>query len=782
MSTQDPTSVQATHLGHPRFGLKRELKKALEAYWKGSTSAEVLFQVAADLRRRHWTTAHEKGLDSIPSNDFSLYDHMLDMAVTVGAVPVRYRDIADPLTRYFAMARGLQDHGVDISALEMTKWFDTNYHYIVPELAPTQTFALDATKILAEIDEARSLGLETRPVIPGPVTFLLLSKIADAPELDSKEAGAEVRTLDLLDSLLPVYDALLETLAERKLAWVQLDEPCLATDLDVAAREAYRRTLTHLARHESRPRIMLTTYFGGLRDNLSLATGSTLDALHLDLVRAPEQLDQALASLPASMSLSLGVVDGRNIWRTDLDAAHATVRKAVAAIGTERVTLASSCSLLHVPIDLEVEKKLDPELKSWLAFATQKLGEIRALADAATETGRPRSQAFDATRKALASRRASPRTRNPEVRRRASEVTEAMLRRGAPFRARREKQHARFGLPPLPTTTIGSFPQTGDVRGSRAAWRAGRIDDTAYEQFLEEETRRCIERQESLGIDVLVHGEFERNDMVEYFGEQLDGFAFTQHGWVQSYGSRGVKPPVLFGDIARPAAMTVRWSRYAQSLSKRPVKGMLTGPVTILQWSFVRDDQPRSETCRQIALALREEVADLERAGIGMIQVDEPAIREGLPLRRADWSAYLGWAVDAFRLATSGVQDETQIHTHMCYSEFGDILASIAAMDADVLSIETSRSKMELLGDFARFAYPNEIGPGVYDIHSPRVPTQDEIVDLLEHAQRVVPVEQLWVNPDCGLKTRSWPEVEAALMAMVAAARTVRTKLERPST
>ncbi|WP_437552207.1 5-methyltetrahydropteroyltriglutamate--homocysteine S-methyltransferase [Sorangium sp. So ce367] len=764
-------SVLATCLGYPRFGIVRELKKALESYWSKGSSAEDLQATASELRRRHWSSMKSLGIDQIPSNDFSLYDHVLDMAIAVGAVPARYRAISDPLARYFAMARGLQDRAadVDVAALEMTKWFDTNYHYIVPELEPGQRFELDAAKIVGELEEARSIGVETRPMVIGPVTFLLLSKLAPG-----SPAGAS--TLDHLDQLLPVYEALLGALADRGVAWVQVDEPCLVLDLDARSREACRLAFARLAACAKRPRILLATYFGALGENLALAAGSGGDALHVDLVRAPEQLDAALAALPPSMSLSAGVVDGRNIWRTDLDAAHRLIRRAVAKLGPERVLVAPSCSLLHVPADLSAEKKLDAELLRWMAFAAQKLGELRELADSAS-TDSPSSALFDETRSALAARRASKRTRNPEVRARVSSANDEMRSRASAFPERARKQRARFDLPAFPTTTIGSFPQTGDVRGARAALRAGRMTPEQYERFLKEETRRCVEKQEAIGLDVLVHGEFERTDMVEYFGEQLAGFAFTENGWVQSYGSRCVKPPVLFGDVSRPSAMTVPWSTFAQSLTAKPVKGMLTGPVTILQWSFVRDDQPRSETCAQIALALRDEVADLEAAGIAMIQVDEPAIREGLPLRRDAWGAYLQWAVEAFRLATSGVRDETQIHTHMCYSEFGDILDAIAAMDADVLSIETSRSRMELLTDFARFRYPNEIGPGVYDIHSPRVPTLDEMVDLLERAARVLPGHQLWVNPDCGLKTRGWPEVESALVNMVEAARLARRRL-----
>jgi 5-methyltetrahydropteroyltriglutamate--homocysteine methyltransferase len=763
-------SLVATCLGHPRIGVARELKKALESFWSRKTSSTELESVAHDLRRRHWSLMKERGIDQIPSNDFSLYDHMLDTAVLVDAIPARYRGIADPLTRYFAMARGLQDPdaGIDVPALEMTKWFDTNYHYLVPELEPGQRFRLNARKLLEEIDEARALGVEPRPVLPGPVSFLLLSKFG--PGVATAQAP-----LALLDAILPIYAELLGVLGAKKVGWIQLDEPCLVQDLAEPARAAYERAFEYLAACAARPRILLATYFGALADNLPLVAGSRLDGVHVDLVRAPEQLDAVLAAIPAPMVLSAGVVDGRNIWRTDLDAAHGLLRSAVQTLGAARVLVAPSCSMLHAPVDLAAERKLDPELGSWLAFAAQKLEEVRALAD--TGDGEPRGPLFDEARAALARRRASPRTRRPLVRGRVERVDESMLRRRSAYLERSKTQRARFALPVLPTTTIGSFPQTADVRAARAAWRAGKLTDDAYQLFLQEETARCIKKQEELGLDVLVHGEFERNDMVEYFGERLEGFAFTENGWVQSYGSRCVKPPVLFGDVARLSPMTVKWSKYAQAQTQKPLKGMLTGPVTILQWSFVRDDQPRSATCLQIALALRDEVSDLENAGISMIQVDEPAIREGLPLRHREWEAYLRWAVDAFRLATSGVRDETQIHTHMCYAEFGDILGAIAEMDADVLSIETSRSKMELLLDFGRFRYPNEIGPGVYDIHSPRLPSSDDMLALLLKAADVVPPNRLWVNPDCGLKTRGWPEVEAALGTMVEAAHRARERL-----
>lgn len=757
----------ATCLGYPRIGVARELKKALESYWSSKTSAAELEATASALRRRHWLAMRDAGIQHIPVGDFALYDHVLDWAVTLGAIPNRYQRVADPLQRYFAMARGLQDpaQGIDIPALEMTKWFDTNYHYIVPELSETQSFKLDASTLLSQIREARALGIEPRPVVLGPVTFLLLSKMAP-------EAAATASPLDLLDALLPAYEQLFRLLASERIEWLQLDEPCLVLDLGARAKSAYRGALQRLTRAAARPKLLLTTYFGALGENLSLLADSRIDGLHVDLVRAPEQLEAVIATLDDPATLSLGVVDGRNVWRTDLDAAEAIVRHAVRALGQERVWVGPSCSLLHVPVDLSVERKLDPELCTWMAFAVQKLQEVRALSCSVDSAVRDPS--FAEARAALDAKQRSPRITNPVVRARCATVSETMLRRAQSFAERSASQRQRLRLPAFPTTTIGSFPQTLDVRSARAGFRSGRLNALEYQQFLREETRRCVERQEAIGLDMLVHGEFERTDMVEYFGEQLEGYAFSENGWVQSYGSRCVKPPILFGDVSRPQPITVGWATYAQSLTRKPMKGMLTGPVTILQWSFVRNDQPRRETCAQIALALRDEVSDLEAAGIPAIQVDEPAIREGLPLRRSDWPEYLEWAVDCFRLATCSVRPDTQIHTHMCYAEFGDILDAVAALDADVISVETSRSKMELLTDFADFHYPNDIGPGVYDIHSPRVPTVEEMVALLERAAEVVPPERLWVNPDCGLKTRNWLEVEGALLSLVQAARQVR--------
>ncbi|WP_066092516.1 5-methyltetrahydropteroyltriglutamate--homocysteine S-methyltransferase [Xanthomonas massiliensis] len=754
-----------TNLGFPRIGARRELKRALESHWRGETDAAQLQAAARELRARHWQLQREAGVDLPPSNDFSLYDQVLDAAFLFDAIPGRYRALADadPLAGYFAMARGHQADGVDLHALEMTKWFDTNYHYIVPELHAGQPFALRGDKPLAEFLEARALGIATRPVLIGPVTFLLLSKTSDGSD-----------RLALLERLLPVYAELLGKLHAAGAEWVQIDEPALVLDLDEAARAAFRRAYEFLAQ-AARPKLLLATYFGALGDNLELATALPVEGLHVDLVRGLEQLDAVLKALPPGRVLSAGLVNGRNIWRAPLDNALTLARYAQGHVGADNLWLAPSCSLLHVPVDLAQEKSLDPELHGWLAFARQKLGELRTLADALD--GKPEAEpALEQARAAIQSRRRSPRVHRAEVGRRLAALGPDAARRASPYPQRRVAQHAALDLPLYPTTTIGSFPQTHAVREARARNKSGKLSDADYAAFLEAETERCVRFQEQVGLDVLVHGEFERNDMVEYFGEQLDGFAFTKLGWVQSYGSRCVKPPIIYGDVARPAPMTVRWSQYAQSLTDRPMKGMLTGPVTVLQWSFVRDDQERAQTCRQIALALRDEVRDLEAAGIGAIQIDEPAIREGLPLRRGDWQAYLDWAVESFRIASCGVRDATQIHTHMCYSEFNDIIEAVAAMDADVISIETSRSRMELLDAFVRFRYPNEIGPGVYDIHSPRVPGVAEMVELLEKARDVLAPEQLWVNPDCGLKTRGWDETRAALTAMVEAARILRAQ------
>ena len=775
------SSLPVSTLGTPRIGPRRELKSALESYWSGRSSEAELLAAAAALRAANWARQHALGITCIPSNDFSLYDHVLDTAVMVGAIPEAYGWTGGKpsLTTYFAMARGSQgeahakgcehDHGHDeashgVAALEMTKWFDTNYHYMVPELQRDQTFRLAATKPLDEFLEAKALGYTTRPVLLGPVTFLKLGKCKD-PALDP---------LSLLPRLLPVYVDLLRRLAASGAEWVQIDEPCLVTDLDEPGRDALRQAYGMFAYALPKLNIMLTSYFGGLGNNLGLAVALPVAGLHLDLVRAPEQLDLVLEQAPRGLALSLGVIDGRNIWAANLPTILDRLEPVVARRGTDHIQIAPSCSLLHVPIDVELESSLDPDVKEWLAFSVQKMGELATLGTALVHGRAAVAARLQTSSDAAARRAASPKVNDKAVAARLAAVTAAFAQRKSEFAERARLQRARFDLPPFPTTTIGSFPQTPEVRKARAAHDKGQIDAAEYERFLREETASAVRWQEEIGLDVLVHGEFERNDLVQYFGEQLAGFAFTRHGWVQSYGSRCVRPPILYGDVSRPAPMTVAWWRYAQSLTGKPMKAMLTGPVTILNWSFVRDDIPRSQTSKQIALAIRDEVLDLEQAGAAMIQIDEAALREGLPLRRGEWKAYLDWAVESFRICASGVADETQIHTHMCYSEFNQIIDAIAAMDADVISIETSRSKMELLEAFRGFEYPNDIGPGVYDIHSPRVPDVTEMTELLRLARARLKDEQLWVNPDCGLKTRKWDEVRPALVNMVEAARQMR--------
>lgn len=750
----------AANLGYPRFGANRELKKALEAYWAGKISEADLITAGKQLRLKHWQLQQNAGIDSIPSNDFSFYDHVLDMTCMIGAIPERYQALGDAndFIPYFAMARGIQRNGLDIPAMEMTKWFDTNYHYIVPEINKNQAFRVASNKVIDEYREAKNAGIQTRPVLLGPVSYLLLSK----------STSPDFVPLQALPDLLPVYKQILQKLAEAGADWIQMDEPCLVKDLDEAAQEAFRTAYRDL-NEVSGTRLMLTTYFGGLGGNLSLAAQLPTAGMHIDLVRAPDQIKRILAYLPAEKTISLGIVDGRNVWRTDLDAAFAQVSQAVSIFHSDRVQIAPSCSLLFSPHDLQLETKLDDELVSWLAFARQKIDELVLLKQAANLGVQSVAAAFAISRAAIASRRNSPRTHDPQVRERLATVDHTMYQRQNNYPIRKAVQAEALALPILPTTTIGSFPQTSEVRAHRTARNKGTMSQEAYETFLKQEITRAIRQQEKIGLDVLVHGEFERSDMVEYFGEQLTGIAFTEQGWVQSYGSRGVRPPIIYGDVSRPAPMTVAWSTYAQSLTKKPVKGMLTGPVTILEWSFVRDDQPREETCQQIALAIRDEVMDLEKAGIRVIQIDEPAFREGLPLRRADQEAYLQWAIDCFKLASSGVRDETQIHTHMCYAEFNEIIEAIGQMDADVISIEASRSKMELLDIFQQHEYPGGIGPGIYDIHSPNIPSQAEIEQLIKNAIQVIPLDRLWINPDCGLKTRQWREVIPALEHMMRA-------------
>lgn len=757
------------NLGFPRFGIRRELKFALEKFWSGRLTASELAQQGVALKQAHWSMQRERGIEIIPSADFSFYDQVLDTAWMFDVVPERFfhlKDQLSPIELYFAMARGWQSGDDQIAAMEMTKWFDTNYHYIVPEISRNQTFKLVSQKPVDEFLEAKNAGVHTRPVLIGPLTFLLLSK----------GSGADIHPLESLDALLPAYADLLTKLNKAGADWVQIDEPCLVCDLDENTRQAYCRAYDFL-RTRSDLKIMLATYFGGLEGNLRTAVELPVDGLHIDLVRAPDQLDEILSALPPDRILSLGLVNGRNIWRTDLGKAISLAENAAAARSLERLQFAPSCSLQYCPYDLSLETKLNPELKTWLAFAFQKLDELVVINDALNGRWDRTSPILRENRQLILNRKSSCLITNPDIQKRVKNITPDDYTRKTGYLDRHKVQSGQLNLPKLPTTTIGSFPQTEEVRKNRAAFNAGNLEKTGYERYLREEIARVIRLQEDLGLDVLVHGEFERTDMVEYFGAQLGGFAFTEHGWVQSYGSRGVRPPIIFGDISRPAPMTVEWSRFAQSCTPHPVKGMLTGPITILQWSFVRDDQPEKATGTQIALALRDEVYDLERAGIKVIQIDEPALREGLPLRQSAREAYLSWAVDCFRLAAGVASDRTQIHTHMCYGEFTDIMNAIVQMDADVISIEASRSGMELLKIFQVFSYPNEIGPGIYDIHSPRVPTCAEYTDLIQKALQVIPAERLWINPDCGLKTRRWDDVIPALKNMVDATRVVRTDL-----
>ena len=758
--------VTTHNLGFPRIGARRELKFAQEAFWKGQISEEDLQITGADLRRRHWRNQHP--LDRVPVGDFSFYDQILDMSVTLGNLPERVNDTkGSELDRYFRVARGRSGQEsacCGVQAGEMTKWFDTNYHYIVPEFHQNTRFRLNGNRLIDQIDEARAQGVTPKPVIIGPVTYLWLGKAKD----DSDR-------LLLLESLLPVYSELLELLADRGVEWVQVDEPALVTDLDADWRHAFSLAYHHLK--TSTPKLLVTTYFGELRENLQLACELPVAGFHLDAISAPQEVPRVVDWLPPHKQLSLGVINGRNIWRSDLEKTLDWLEPVYEKLGN-RLWLAPSCSLIHVPVDLTSEDKLDPEIRSWLAFAVQKLDELKTLATALSN-GRAavREQLAEST-VAVNSRATSEQVHSASVQARLADVSPALGQRQSRFPDRIAIQQRKLGLPRFPTTTIGSFPQTRDIRQTRLQFRKGELTEPQYNARIREEVRRCIVEQEALGLDVLVHGEAERNDMVEYFGEQLDGYAFSQFGWVQSYGSRCVKPPILFGDISRPKAMTVEWIRYAQSLTKKPLKGMLTGPVTILNWSFVRDDQPRRETCLQLALAIREEVLDLEASGARIIQIDEAALREGLPLRQADWKNYLDWAIESFRISANGVRDETQIHTHMCYSEFNDIIEAIARMDADVITIETSRSDMELLDAFRGFHYPNDIGPGVYDIHSPNIPDSEQIRSLMIKAAERIPAERLWVNPDCGLKTRQWEEVRPALKGMVAAARELRESIQ----
>ncbi|VXC26465.1 5-methyltetrahydropteroyltriglutamate--homocysteine S-methyltransferase [Pseudomonas sp. 8O] len=760
-------------LGFPRIGRDRELKKALEAHWKGELDEAGLRTVGQRLRAEHWQLQKDAGIDLLPVGDFAWYDQVLGHSLAFGVIPERFRpaDGKPTLDTLFAMARGAvanKSGGTccgGAHAQEMTKWFDTNYHYLVPEFSADQQFALSWEQLFEEVDEAHALGHSVKPVLIGPLTYLWLGKAK----------GGDFDKLELLESLLPVYGEIFQRLAAQGVEWVQIDEPILVLDLPQAWKNAFERAYNLIQREPCKK--LIATYFGGLEDNLGLAANLPVDGLHIDLVRAPEQYPTILDRLPAYKVLSLGVVNGRNVWRCDLQKVLEVLRHAHERLG-ERLWVAPSCSLLHSPVDLTREDKLDAELKGWLAFAVQKCQEVAVLGKALEAPEDSVVQAaLQASRAVQAARAASTRIHKPEVQARLAATRPRHAQRQSPFAERIERQRECLQLPLLPTTTIGSFPQTSAIRLARQSFKQGKLSAAEYTEAMHSEIRHAVQVQERLGLDVLVHGEAERNDMVEYFAEQLDGYAFTRFGWVQSYGSRCVKPAVIVGDLSRPKAMTVEWITYAQGLTDKVMKGMLTGPVTMLMWSFPREDVSREVQARQLALAIRDEVVDLEAAGIKIIQIDEAAFREGLPLRQAAWQHYLDWATEAFRLTASGVRDETQIHTHMCYSEFNDVIESIAAMDADVITIETSRSDMELLEAFEKFAYPNEIGPGVYDIHSPRVPDSAEMAGLLRKAARRIPLERLWINPDCGLKTRAWPETEAALVNMVAAARQLRAEL-----
>jgi 5-methyltetrahydropteroyltriglutamate--homocysteine methyltransferase len=751
-----------THIpGFPRIGAQRELKFAQESFWRGETDENHLRGVARDLRARHWQLQKDAGLDFITAGDFAYYDQMLTLSALLGALPQRFGfdPAALSLAQYYELARG----NAAQPAMEMTKWFDTNYHYLVPELRPQTSFDGGVEWLFDEIDAALTLNVPVKPVLIGPITYLWLSK--------SHVAGFD--RLSLLPKLVIRYSRILEKLKQRGIEWVQIDEPALCVDLPAPWLEAFSAAYDVLG--TSDVKLLLATYFDTAAEHAPRVARLPVAGVHLDLVRAPQQFDAWRAALPAHAVLSAGVIDGRNIWRANLGEIVDSLQGLRAELG-ERLWIAPSCSLLHVPVSLAAEQKLDADLKSWLAFATEKLDEVCTLALALRDPAAAEPK-LAAAERALAARRESGAVVNAFVQKRVAAVTDAMTDRQSPFSERNRVQREALELPLLPTTTIGSFPQTASIRQARAAYKRGELRALDYLQRMRAEIEFAVRKQEALGLDVLVHGEAERNDMVEYFGEQLWGYAFTENGWVQSYGSRCVKPPIIYGDVYRPEPITVDTTRYAQSLTPRVMKGMLTGPVTMLQWSFVRDDQPRSTTALQLALAIRDEVVDLEKAGIRIIQIDEPAFREGLPLRKGDWAVYLDWATRVFRISAAGVGDRTQIHTHMCYSEFNDILPSIAAMDADVITIETSRSAMELLDGFGAFAYPNEIGPGVYDIHSPRVPSAEAMQRLLERACEVIPAERLWVNPDCGLKTRGWPETEAALTNMIQAAKALRVKL-----
>ena len=751
------------NLGFPRIGTKRELKFALEKFWQKKIPVEQLQNTAQELRKKHWQ--HQQALSFVPVGDFSFYDQVLDTSFLLGNVPDRVENLEGTnLDNYFRIARGRSaiDTGCScVHAGEMTKWFDTNYHYIVPEFTADTEFNLDCKTLLKQISEANILGHKAKPVLLGPVSYLWLGKEKD-----------QSNKIDLLDKILIAYTELLAQLATRNVDWVQIDEPILVTELDNDWQQAITKTYQLLG--NSPIKILLATYFGQLKENLPLLCELPVAGVHLDAINAKDEVSTLIDNLTTDKNgnekiVSLGIINGRNIWKTDIIALLSWLEPVAEQLG-KRLWLAPSCSLLHVPVDLNNEEKLDPEIRSWLAYAIQKLAELELVGKVLNDGRASCVQALADNAAAIESRRSSIRVHNQAVKKRVEAISDDMSNRQSPFAERNTLQKGIFNLPKFPTTTIGSFPQTTEIRQARRQYKNGDIDQASYQKLMQEEIQHCVDIQHQLGLDVLVHGEPERNDMVEYFGEQLDGYAFSQFGWVQSYGSRCVKPPIIFGDISRPQAMTVEWSKFAQTLTNKPMKGMLTGPVTILNWSFVRDDQPRSTTCLQLALAIRDEVLDLEAAGINIIQIDEAALREGLPLRRAQWQEYIDWAIQSFKLSANGVSDKTQIHTHMCYSEFNDMIAAIADMDADVITIETSRSDMELLDVFDEFNYPNDIGPGVYDIHTPNIPTVEYMVNLMKKAEKRIPAENLWVNPDCGLKTRGWAEVKPALENMVKAA------------
>ena len=757
--------ILSSNLGYPRIGLNRELKWLLESFWKKKINENNLLENTSNIKKNNWINQRKAGIHFIPSNDFSLYDHVLDMCLTLNAIPERFKKLRNKKTNlelYFAMARGFQDGKIDIKAMEMTKWFDTNYHYIVPEFKNNQTFKLASTKIIDEFLEAKSFGILTRPVILGPLSFLYLGK----------SISNKFNKFNLLSKIIPIYKEIFTKLKKYGAEWIQVDEPILSLDLENNLKKKFINTYNILSKDS--PKILLTSYFSSAYPNYDLLKNISVNGIHFDLVNTEDKdLNKILQNFPKNKFFSAGLVNGRNIWKNNLLKSIQVIKKIKRKVSSDRLIISSSCSLLHSPVDLNKEETIDPKIKDWLSFADQKLIEIVFLQRYFNSSLVNSSEYLLHNKTSNKKRETSKLIHNKIVKKRIKSISSKMLRRNNNYFLRKKIQ-SQLNLPLFPTTTIGSFPQTSEVRKFRLKFKKKEISKKNYEKFLKNETKKAIKFQENIDIDVVVHGEFERNDMVEYFGEQLNGFIFTKFGWVQSYGSRCVKPPIIFGDITRTKPMTVFWSKFAQSLTKRIVKGMLTGPVTILQWSFVRDDQPREITCKQIALALLDEVLDLEKNGLKIIQIDEPALREGLPLRKCDWNSYLKWAIDSFKIASSSVNDKTQIHTHMCYGEFDDILDSIEKLDADVISIETSRSNMELLNSFKSYKYPNSIGPGVYDIHSPRVPSVNEMKNLLTKAQKYINKEKIWVNPDCGLKTRGWTEVKQSLKSMVSVAKSFR--------